>query len=168
MAKFSQYAIKLWDLEGGFVNNPLDKGGATNRGITIATFIDFYGKGTVDELRELTFTQFSEITKSKYWDRWMADKINNQSIAEFLVDWLYNSGSWGIKIPQRILQVKEDGLVGEKTISAVNNANGALFFCNLIQAREKFFRDIVVNNPSQKIFLKGWINRNNSFTYKTN
>jgi lysozyme family protein len=98
----------------------------------------------------------------------MADKINNQSIAEFLVDWLYNSGSWGIKIPQRILQVKEDGLVGEKTILAVNNANGALFFCNLIQAREKFFRDIVVNNPSQKIFLKGWINRNNSFTYKTN
>ena len=165
MAKFEQYAIKLWDLEGGFINHPLDKGGATNRGITLETFKGFYPDATVEDLRNLTYGQFLTITRVKYWNRWKADLIGNQSIAEFLVDWTYNSGTWGIKIPQRILNVEQDGLVGTKTVKAVNESDGGILFAHLKLARRKFFEDIVKNNPSQKIFLKGWLNRLDTFIY---
>lgn len=168
MAKFEHFACRLYDIEGGFVNNKADRGGPTNRGVTLETFKSFYGHGTIEDIRELTFAQFSEIAKKLYWDRWRADEINNQSVAEFLVDWVYNSGVWGIKIPQRILKVKEDGLVGNNTINVLNTqekADGALLFCNLQHSREMFYRDITRKSQSQLQFLKGWINRNNSFKY---
>jgi lysozyme family protein len=165
MAKFEKFAKKLWDLEGGYVNNPFDRGGSTNRGITLEVYQKFYPDKTLADLKELTFSEFVQIAKTLYWDRWKADEIQNQSIAEFLVDWVYNSGVWGIKIPQRILKVEQDGYVGQKTINAINESDGALLFCHLQQAREKFFRDIAHKSPSQLVFLKGWLNRNNSFHY---
>jgi len=50
-----------------------------------------------------------------YWERWQADRIRNQSVAELLVDWVWASGINGIKIPQQMLNLKPDGIVGEKT-----------------------------------------------------
>ena len=45
--------VKKW--EGGYVNHPLDKGGATNSGVTIATFRSVYGKNkTVKDLKNMT------------------------------------------------------------------------------------------------------------------
>lgn len=42
--------IKKW--EGGFGNHPKDKGGATNKGVTLATYRMVYGKNkTVDDLK---------------------------------------------------------------------------------------------------------------------
>ena len=58
--------------------------------------------------------------KHFYWDRWRADEIRDQKLAEMLVDWTWCSGRWGIVIPQRLLLVADDGIVGVNTISAVN------------------------------------------------
>ena len=56
--------------EGGFVDDPLDKGGATNKGITIDTFRSFYGQGaTVEQLKNITDEQWLHIFKSGYWDK---------------------------------------------------------------------------------------------------
>ena len=71
--------------EGGFVDDPLDRGGATNKGITIGTFRSFYGQGaTVEQLKNITDEQWLHIFKSGYWDKWKADNIANQSIANTL------------------------------------------------------------------------------------
>lgn len=110
--------------EGGFVNDPADAGGATNKGVTIGTFRQFYGKdATVEQLKNITDAQWMHIFKKGYWDRWKADEINSQKIADILVGWVWGSGVYGIKIPQRILGVKEDGIVGQKTLQAVNFAD---------------------------------------------
>src|ERR1019366_2383748 len=61
--------------------------------------------------------------KENYWDKWLADDLNNQSLAELVVDWEVNSGTTGIKIPQRILGVTPDGVVGQMTIGAMNAAD---------------------------------------------
>ena len=153
--------------EGGFVNDPLDRGGATNKGVTIAVWkaqgYDKDGDGDIDvaDLTLITEADAIMIMKKNYWDRWKADQIKNQAIANTLVDWVWGSGAWGIKIPQRILGVKDDGVVGIKTLEAINKQNPNKFLEKLYLARFNFLDDIVASNPSQKRFIKGWKNRMN-------
>lgn len=152
--------------EGGFANDPLDKGGATNKGITIGTFRQFYGKdATVEQLKRITDEQWLHVFKSGYWDRWQADRIANQSVANILVDWVWASGVHGIKIPQRVLGVVDDGVVGEKTLAAINAQNPADFFAKIQAERIKFVDDIVRRNPTQARFIKGWKNRINDIKF---
>ena len=47
-----------------------------------------------------------------YWDRWKADEIKSQSIADILVDWIWASEMHGIKIPHDVFGVIPDGIVG--------------------------------------------------------
>jgi len=128
MADVNLLAPKIFKWEGGFVNDPLDLGGATNMGVTLATWrqvgYDKDGDGDidVDDIRKLTREDATVVLKKFYWDRWKADLIRNQSVAEILVDWVWASGKWGIVIPQRLLNVGDDGIVGNQTIEAVNSA----------------------------------------------
>ena len=153
--------------EGGFVNDPLDRGGATNKGVTIAVWkaqgYDKDGDDDIDvvDLKLITEADAIMIMKKNYWDRWKADQIKNQAIANTLVDWVWGSGAWGIKIPQRILGVKDDGVVGIKTLEAINKQNPNKFLEKLYLARFNFLDGIVASNPSQKRFIKGWKNRMN-------
>lgn len=159
--------------EGGFVNDPLDKGGATNMGVTIATWkLVGYDKdkdGDIDkeDIRLLSKEDFKFVLK-KYWNKWLADQITNQSIANILVDWYWASGKWGIVIPQRLMGITQDGIVGEQTIKKLNaliEKDAESLFYEIYNARETFFDNIVKNNPSQKKFIKGWKNRLSDFKY---
>ena len=167
MADVKKLAPFVLEHEGGFVNDPLDRGGATNKGVTIAVWkaqgYDKDGDGDIDvaDLKLITEADAIMIMKKNYWDRWKADQIKNQAIANTLVDWVWGSGAWGIKIPQRILGVKDDGVVGIKTLEAINKQNPNKFLEKLYLARFNFLDGIVASNPSQKRFIKGWKNRMN-------
>lgn len=146
--------------EGGFSDHPADRGGATNRGVTLATFRQFYGAGrTVDDLRAMTDEQWLRIFREGYWNRWQADRIASQSLANILVDWVWASGSHGITRPQRLLGVTADGIVGEQTLAALAARDPEQLFHQLKTARIAFVEGIVRENPSQKVFLRGWKNR---------
>lgn len=157
--------IKKW--EGGYVNHPLDKGGCTNSGITIGTYRYYFGKSkTCTDLKNMKEDEWNYIFKTGYWDKWKADEIKTQAIANIVVDWVWASGVYGIKFVQRILGVVDDGKVGPKTIAALNGyKNQKELFGKIWSRRKKHFDDIVKNNPSQKVFLKGWYNRLNSFKW---
>lgn len=149
--------------EGGFSDHPADRGGATNRGVTLATFQQFYGADrTADDLRGMTDAQWLHIFREGYWNRWQADRIASQSLANLLVDWVWASGSHGITRPQRILGVEADGIVGEQTLAALAALAARApepLFHQLKAARIAFVEGIVRENPSQKVFLRGWKNR---------
>lgn len=151
--------------EGGFVNDPHDRGGATNKGVTITTFRKVYGQNkTVNDLKRMTDEEWLYIFKRYYWNKWKAEQINSQSIANLLVDWFWTSGNYGIKIPQYILRLKVDGIVGPKTLSAINNCpNEKELFTRLWNEREEFFKRIA--NGTQRKFLNGWLNRLNGIRY---
>ncbi len=158
--------------EGGYVNDPLDRGGATNKGVTIATWrkvgYDKDGDGDidVDDLKKLTDEDvLNRVLKPHYWDRWKADQIESQQVANILVDWVWASGAYGIKIPQRILGLKIDGIVGPKTLAAVNSADPKELFYKIKAEREAFLNRIVESTPSQRRFIKGWLNRLNAIKY---
>ena len=157
--------------EGGFVNDPDDLGGATNKGITIGTFGEYRKrKGlpppTVQDIKSLSDKDWYEIFKTMYWDRWKADTINNQSVANIIVDWVWASGVHGIKRPQRILGVSPDGIVGAKTIAAVNAADPKKLFDAIKADREKFIDEICRARPKNEKYRKGWMNRINAIKYE--
>jgi len=180
-------AVARW--EGGYVNDPLDRGGATNMGVTIGTWKlvghDKNNDGVIDEkdIRILSKEDFKFVLQ-KYWDKWKADEIKSQSVANILVDWYWMSGSHGIVIPQRLLGVVPDGIVGPLTIAAVNNSEPKRLFDTIKNARIKFYNDLVstsIRNYEKRIgrkstqseqlrntqmkYYKGWINRLNSFKF---
>ncbi|MFR9635296.1 MAG: glycosyl hydrolase 108 family protein [Rikenellaceae bacterium] len=164
MAKVETLAPFIFSWEGGFVNHPNDKGGATNMGVTIATYKAYRNlKGldepTVDDLKNISTEEVVEILKTMYWDKAKADEINDQSIANIIVDWVWASGVWGIKYTQRALGLTDDGVVGPLTIGAINRADPLTLFNTLWASREAHFLKIVTNNASQQVFLKGWLNR---------
>lgn len=171
--------------EGGFVNDPVDRGGATNKGVILATWkqvgYDKTGDGKIDveDLKLITRDDvLNHVLKPHYWDRWRADEIKDQRVANILVDWVWASGSWGIRIPQEILGVSIDGIVGPKTLDAVNRSNPKKLFEAIYKARVDFIHDIVTGSivryqselgrratrrellqQTQKRFEKGWLRR---------
>lgn len=131
----------------GFANDPADAGGATMVGVTLATFTEYcrrrkLGHPTVADLKGITFRQWSEIVKMMYWDRWKADQIKDQAVANILFDWVWGSGSHGIKRPQMLLGVVADGIVGPKTIEAVNKSDPVILYRAILDARIDFINDI--------------------------
>lgn len=166
MANFDLYAPILKTLEGGFVDHPLDKGGPTNAGVTLATYRAAFGRDkTAADLKNMTFDEWKRIMRT-YWDSCNGDKILNQSIANIVVDWSVNSGTAGRKAAQQALGLYADGIFGPKTLEALNKEPGKCVFCKIREAREAFFRNLVEKKPSQKVFLNGWLNRLNTFGYE--
>lgn len=158
--------------KSGFVDDPDDRGGATVLGVTIGTFSNYMAKKgvrsvTVNDLKNLSYEDWLSILKKMYWDRWHADDIKSQSVAEVLVDWVWASGKWGVIIPQRMLGVTDDGIVGVMTLDALNKKDPKDFFDALIQERISFVEDIVKKTPSQKKFLNGWKNRINDLKFES-
>lgn len=169
MAQASKLMPFLLKWEGGFVNDPADAGGATMKGVTLATFRKFYGSDkTVDDLKAITDTQWLHIFKTGYWDKCGADKILSQSVANALVDWAYNSGpATAAKAVQKIVGVTADGIIGNQTLAAINSKNARQLFSDIKAARTQFVENIVKNKPLQGKFLKGWKNRINALVFES-
>ena len=166
MADFDVYAPLLQKLEGGYVNNKHDKGGATMCGVTLATYRQWYGpEKTVRDLKNITYNEWKAIMKSGYWDKAKCDLLRNQSVAEIIADWCVNSGTKVLKTVQSLAGAKPDGIIGPKSVAAINTCDQRMLHQRLFAQRVLYYENIVRRNPSQKVFLKGWMNRLSNFKY---
>lgn len=164
MADINKLIPHILKWEGGFVNDPDDAGGATNMGVTIGTYTEYCReKGcpapTVEDLKNISMVTWVDILRTMYWNRYRADEIESQSVANICVDWLWHSGCQGIIKVQKILGVKADGIVGPITLAAINSASPLPLFGKIKQEREKFFRKLVATRPTNSKYLRGWMNR---------
>ncbi len=166
MAEYKLLKPFILKYEGGFVNDTNDLGGATNRGVTLTTYRQYYGqKKTAQDLKRITDQEWEHIFKTGYWDKWLADQIKSQAVANMVVDWLWCSGAYGIKIPQRVLGVTVDGSVGAKTLAALNASDPRTLFNRLKQERTDFIERICQTRPQNKKYRKGWLARINAITF---
>lgn len=168
MANFDLYFPKLMIHEGGYVNDPLDKGGETYRGISRKNFPNWMGWDSIDELKPIrkgtVFQSLEGLVKAFYFSTFWnwAKGINNQIIAEILVDWRINGG-FNPKKLQQMVGEKQDGKIGPRTIAAINRTNASRLFETIKNARVQHYARIIQNDPTQKKFEKGWLDRLDNF-----
>lgn len=130
MSGFDSVFTTTLAVEGGFVDDPQDSGGATRYGITERVA---RANGYTGSMRELPLAEARRIAKAQYWDTLRLDEVDRSSpaIAKELFDTGYNMG---IVAAGRMLQrslnalnrqaadypdVSADGLVGPMTIAAL-------------------------------------------------
>lgn len=174
MADFKLYWPTLVKWEGSeYEDVEGDSGGPTKYGVILSEWVksgyDKDGDGDIDkfDLMKINADDAIKIAKTHYWDKLKADQINNQSVAEILVDSAYNQGI-GFTIPmiQKIIGVNADGIVGNGTLTSINSNDPKSLFDKIKKARLDRYDWIVKTYPKNQKFYKGWINRLNSFNFK--
>lgn len=142
--------------EGGFVDHPRDPGGATNKGITIATFRQFIDpKGTVDDLKRLTVEQAGKVYKAQYWDKVRGDELPS-GLDYAVFDFCVNSGPGrAVKYLQMVAGVTADGQLGPKSMAAIERLNVRDAIHDLSDRRMAFLRNL----PTWNTFGNGWKRR---------
>lgn len=147
----------------GWSDDPDDPGGATMIDVTLSTYAAFRkSRGitttTKSDLRRISFQEWTDILKTMFWDKWRADEIESQGLAHLLVDWIWASGAKSIRNAQRVIGVKADGIVGPKTLAAINTAQQEELFARLHEARILYYRRC---RAAWK-YLNGWLRRLNA------
>lgn len=170
MADIYKLASKIFKWEGGFSNHPNDSGGATMMGVTIGTYKTYCKKvgkpvPTVSDLKKITKVDVVDILRQLYWNPCKGDMIRNQSVANLFVNATWGSGLGYIKNMQKTLGLKADGIVGPKTLAALND-DPKKAHEKLWEARRLYFHKICLYNGANRVFLKGWLNRLNDFKYE--
>ncbi|MBU4317053.1 MAG: N-acetylmuramidase [Proteobacteria bacterium] len=165
MANFNQAFEKMIQNEGGYRLHqvPNDRGGMTYTGISRKFHPDWPGwkpldRGDLDNPEMASMVR--EFYRAKYWDRISGDGIQNQAIAETLFDFAVNAGyRTAIKLAQIIAGSTPDGIMGPKTLEALNRFPGEDFSLRFALAKIARYAEIVRRDPGQHKFLLGWINR---------
>ncbi len=148
-----------------------DSGGPTLCGVTLSTFQDWILKHgvprpTKNDLARLEYVEWLAILKGEFWDPCKGDQIRNQSVANMFIDWRWHCGPQGVRSAQTAFSLVADGIVGPRTLSALNSEPAETVFNRLKAARERYYYKCVLNRPSQEVFLRGWLNRNNALTFE--
>lgn len=147
--------------EGGFVNDPDDRGGATHYGITAQVYLNWL-------VRHMTEADAREIYRQEYL---VGPGIHDlpEGIRPVVFDSLVNHGTnkkgqWrGIVWLQEAIRVRKDGIIGPKTLAAAYASNVKTVVNDICGIRLEFYRSIARNDSSQIKFLNGWIKRAESF-----
>ena len=154
----------------GWSDDPKDAGGATMCGVTLSTYRTWckgrgYPSPTKDDLRKIPYAHWHLILKKNFWDLAKADLIVTKAIAYIIVDWIWGSGPKVIRRVQKILGVKQDGIIGPKTLKAINTAPQQSLFGQIKADRFRYLDEICKARPANIRFLRGWENRLNAIQY---
>lgn len=147
--------------EGGYSNNSADPGGATNYGITQATYNNylFHSGQQPTPVKNITRCEVEDIYRKLYWDQSHCDELPDKvDLAVF--DTAVNMGSGtAIKLLQEAIGVEADGRFGAHTLAAVQSSEGGSMLVKFLALREQHYHDIVAHNSKTSVFLRGWLNR---------
>ncbi|EPS3324240.1 glycoside hydrolase family 108 protein [Acinetobacter baumannii] len=171
-----QYLEELIKREGGYVNNPADRGGATKYGITEAVA---RASGYKGNMKDLPLDVAKAIYRKNYWTLPRFDQVNTLSsaVAEELLDTGVNCGTGFAKpLLQRALNLlnnnvkagwldlEVDGVYGSATLGALETylskrgkegEKVLVRVLNIMQGQR--YIEICERNPKQEQFFYGWI-----------
>lgn len=148
--------------EGGYSNDPADKGGSTNYGITQRTYNAWLRERNlpIKDVKDITTNEISEIYRN-YWTSSPADTVP-WPLSLVIFDTAVNFGvSGAIMFIQEALGVEADGGFGPITSSALSKADPFQIAIKIVNGRIAYRHQRVAEVPSQDTFLLGWLNRDN-------
>ncbi len=158
-SEFREAFDRLMNLEGGFVlhRNPTEKAD-TYAGIYRKAHPTWDGWDYLDRGEEPPRT----LVEKFYYDNFYRPLlgINSLSIRFAIFEFAVNAGlSTAIKLAQKVCRVKEDGIIGPKTLSALNALTPNDFIRDYALLKIDYYRQLVNNNRKKSVFLLGWLNR---------
>ncbi len=142
--------------EGLWSDDSRDPGGATMKGVTLASFSEFKGRAMAqEELRAISDADLHAIYKIKYWDAVRCDELK-PGVDLLAFDMAVNKGvGRAAKLMQRAAGVAEDGALGPKSMAAINAIDPRDFIAKVSEARRDFYKSL----KTFPVFGKGWLRR---------
>lgn len=151
--------------EGGYVNDPVDKGGETNFGISKRAYPD-------EDIKNLTLDRAKELYYKDYWVKQSCHLLEGYpDIAIEIFDTSVNMGvGRGGKIFQEALNLSNrnrkdfndigvDGSIGAKTISAFRSCKKKRMLFNVMNILQgEFYINLMRKNPTYEKYV-GWFDR---------
>ena len=175
-AQFNPAFSATVGLEGGYTNNPADKGGPTNWGITQAVA---RAHGYMGDMKDLPLETAQLIYKSDYWNPLGLDNCDDQQTAGQMFDAGVNCGvGTSAEWMQRSLNALSkndgfdkplwslltvDGHFGPESMTALNECLGISphYTQVLLEAfnclRGASYVADTEKNPQERAFFLGWI-----------
>ena len=168
MADFTPAYERTVVAEGGYTlhETPGDRGGVTYAGIARRYHPDWPGWSHIDAGGEPPAELVRSFYREKFWGRIRGDEITSQAIAETIYDFAVNAGVKTASILAQVVASKitgetltPDGVIGPKTIAALNSCDERLFVALYTIAKIARYCEIVRRDRSQAKFLLGWVSR---------
>lgn len=153
--------------EKGYQAMPEDKGNyvegdlvGTKYGISAPTLQKHLGKKpTADDMKNLNLETAIDILENKYYKKPGIDKLP-ESIRKNVLDMSINAGpDRAIKLLQKQIGAKQDGIIGPETINKSSKINTNSY----VDTRKQYYESLAKRRPKNQKFLKGWLRRAESF-----
>jgi lysozyme family protein len=173
-ARFTKISATILRHEGGFVNDPNDSGGATNKGIAWNTWQayakeDLGMEPTLENLKAITDDQARVIYLNRYWQPQGFCDIMNERVALMIYDWTITSGG-AVNEVKKVLNasfantLKSGSQITTEMTSAINSIENQDDLTDKIaDSRKKYYTALAYKadgKPSKNHkFLKGWLSR---------
>lgn len=148
--------------EGGYVLHTVegDRGGMTYAGIARKMNPTWAGWAYIDRGETPPTAMVRDWYHTTFWLPIAGDSIVSQDVASSVFNFGVNAGSKvAIKLAQLVVGATPDGVLGPRTVAAINAYPAAQFGMAYALAKVARYRDIVMRDRSQGKFLLGWINR---------
>lgn len=158
--RFEECLARVLKHEGGYVNDPLDSGGRTNLGVTQRVWEEWVGHPVSEaDMRALTPQKIAPMYKMKYWNPSYCEKLP-KGLDYVVFDFAINAGPGrSVKTLQSAIGILADGVIGPRTMAAINGANHKELINKFSDARADFYQGIVARKPDQVRFIRNWLNR---------
>lgn len=173
-AKFQKISKIILRHEGGYVNDPSDSGGATNKGIAWKTWTAFAQTDlgvapTLENLKNISDAQAEIIYRKRYWEPKGFCQLRNDRVGLMVYDWTITSGGASKEIQKLLVNsfyqnIAIDGGIGPQTIQALNAVSDQTVLLNAItNIRKNYYTALAFQANGEKTknykFLQGWLNR---------
>jgi len=152
---FEACVSKVLDNEDGYIEDPDDPGGKTKYGISQKSYPDI-------DIENLTIPQAKIIYDVDYWSPMNLERIKDKNLILTMFDMAVNIyHTRAIRILQRLIGTKSDGIMGPITLAVTNNEldKGRDLFSEYKLERIRFYLYRVKVRKINQKYLYGWIKR---------
>lgn len=155
-------------LEGGFVDNPADPGGATNMGITLNTYKRYKPGATVTDIRNLSKEDAIAVYKQFFWDEYNISTfpVDIQDVVfDCFVQYSPYTANTLIARAATIsgVDIDIDGTLDNDDVANLKTVDSKLLRANLLKIRKHYYESLAATSPSKRQFLNGWLKRLDDF-----